>query len=294
MSVDSSGKQPYGFDFFETITAIHFPLKGGYVLVTVTATATAVGIIAPPCPTVFLNLGKNETLIQRSDACVKKLTPGHTTTSQIFFVWNDIAPFPTADNYQNSMGIIDVHGLIEYAQQFARVVNTNNGGFRPAPDPLGTGFFPSATIADQYAAVWNGNFGGAQFLTYLDPNAQATGPVGYRNVRSAVINIPVTVDPFGTTTLTGKYLIKVPKEKTTFTAAVITSANGNSHLVANGYHGKVPASIAKVNPSGFDTQDGDIFNGPGTYTVTSVVAGSASHQINTVTVKGGGGGPGTN
>lgn len=286
---DTTG-DPYPFDFFETIVGISFPAPGGYVLLTVTASITVNGTTPPPCPTVTLKLGGKETLIQKQEACTPKLTPAKDTVSRVFFVFNNVAGTVTVANYQNVVqGSIFPPAL--FSTQFSRSVGSPTGfkdpeafGVEPVPEG-GSGLFSTAAIAQGYADNWNAHIHGS---------APGSGVAVYAADGSTInadpapvvvqhLDIPVHTPATATANFTGKYLIKVPRDLTTFTATV-TASHGSSQATIFGYHGTAPKTIAAIQPGSDDSSNEASINQSGTYTITSVVPQATN--ANTVTIAG--------
>lgn len=297
----------YSFDFFETIVAISFPQKGGYVLITVTSETNAFGSGLGPVPpfpappTLSVVLGPNEKIIDQTQQVQQKSTKAKTDISRAFFVFNNVAGPVTLANYQNVV-VGDIFPPALFATQFARVVGSPTGfkdpeafGVEPVPEG-GSGFFSTAAIAAQYAGSWNAHIHGAPpgsgAAVYLaDGSTMDANPAP---VIVQHIDVPTVTPAVATTILVTKYLVKVPLDKTTITVTVNTP-QGQSALTISGFHGKAPLKVAQVNLSNADSSDGASRAGSkAVYTLTSEILptgqakqGPLSNTV-TATVSGGG------
>lgn len=83
-------------------------------------------------------------------------SPPITTLNTIYFVWNDVAPFPTKENFGNSISTLE---RISYHQQFARIVDINAGGAWATVARVtgysGNGTFGTFAEAQDYATKFN-------------------------------------------------------------------------------------------------------------------------------------------
>lgn len=285
----------YSFDFLETIVAISFATPGGYLLITVTAMNNAGSVTPPPPPSFALTLGAKEKIIQQQSKTTTKITPAHDVTTRFWFVFNSVAGPVTPDNFQNVI-LNTVFPPVQFATQFARAVAAKGSGFKdpeaygvePVPEG-GSGFFSTQAIAQGYADNWNSVIGPtppigapAVFLSNGTPIDADPFPVSVQHV-DAVVHVPAV----SVTTITTKYLIKVPVDLTTLVAKV--TANSQSNLLVTGYHGKAPATIAAADANPEDTSDQKGSVGNTTYTSTSVISGKPPLNQVALTASGGGG-----
>lgn len=287
----------YAFDFLETITAISFP-TGGTVLVRVDAVSrNPTTPVVPTCPSVKFTLGAGETLLDKVETFKKVVVPNRTFLQKFFFIWDNVAPFPTADNFNKQVWNIPGSSIpnIIYAGQFSQFVLINSAQFAPPsfPGQNTNGFYASLAEASAAAAALRTRY----FLGHPAGSTQ-----GYATSAGTLIgglDGPPLQDPFGaeldvsiplpgsgSCTLTGFYLIKVPAKKTKFTVAVTQVPNGGSigGLRASGYHGSKPSTVAQAQATQPDTTDGPVQTP--TSTVTSVIDSLPAGKKNTVTVTG--------
>lgn len=291
--MDTSGN-PYPFDFLETLVGISFPVAGGYVLISITAIASALGTTPPPPPTVLLQLplGGKAKLIDKQESNKTKTTPAKTTITKLFFAWSALLPLPTVNNY-NTVVVANIDPPIQYANQFANITITNtqttnpiNLGVEPPPEG-GDGYFSTAAIAQGYVNSWNGHIGIADHGGAFGIGGIVNGSPSPVSVKE--LDVPITTPATSTTTLTGKYLVKIPADLTTFTATVTAGPGGTSTLLITGFHGAAPTKVAQVNLANSDSDAAASANGTTkTYTMTSVVATKPPPPFTTVTAVAGG------
>lgn len=248
---DTTGEL-YKFDFLEQIVGISFP-SGGYILLELTVDRTQPGNVTPPAPSIELVLPKGLTLIDKSETTQVSIIPAKTTFDTFFFVWNNIAPFPTLANFENVI-VGNVFPSIEYAQQFARISVGFTGNAIIDNDPFTTGFFPNAAAAAAYASSINGG----TYYGYIDSggNTVFLGPAT-GGFHGATLVRPVITPAQKVNRLTGKYLIKLAKKNLLYNGvANVTGSAGSATNIGKitGYHGKVPAKVQAVPATGFDTQ----------------------------------------
>jgi hypothetical protein len=294
--VDASDHPPYGFDFFETIIAVHWPSSQvGYVLLQVSAVTTINGSIPPPCPSVALNIAAEMKTIQVVSACVPVTIPAHNVTTKFFFVWPTGAPFPDVTNFDNQ-----VETDVSYAGQFSEQIDINSSGFG-SPGSHGiagassNGFYSSLANAAVYASNFNARMAlspPGSTLTYFN-SAIGSGEttISFLGISAAELDVTTLVPASSTATLTYKALIQVPPGLSILRPTV-TVGPGTSTMLGWGLSGTTLTSVAQALTQSPDSISGDVFNGTGTYTVTNILTinpGSESHATDDqVTVVGGG------
>jgi len=295
MAIDTRGG-PYKFDFLETIVGINFPASGGYMVVEVTATKTMIGSAAN-CPQVRLLLGAKEQLLDVKADCKKVFTPGGTTSSTRWYVWNPMATFPTASTFDD---VIAADYGVTYGTQLAKLVNMGNGylligayGTQLAGTP---GVWATQSEAQAYATLWNDRFqdgvGGFPYPQMMfNDSFHVITQVGPAAPVVNVYNLTtsITTPPSTKATFVGLYLVKVPRALTTLRVQT-AGADGNATIRVFGYHGRPPPKIANVNPAGYDTQASGTSNNPVTSRVDKT--GPQGADFTTVTATGGGSGGG--
>lgn len=290
--MDTTGN-PYPFDYLETIVGISFP-SGGYILVTVTAyTNSNTANPPPPASIVFGKLPDKVKLINQDQRITTQVIPARDFVTKFFFVFNDVAGPVTLANYRNVVvGSIFPPAL--FATQFSRSVGSPTGfkdpeafGVEPVPEG-GDGFFSTAAIAQGYADNWNahihGSPAGSGSAVYLSNGATLDANPAPVSVHE--IDVPGHQNASATTTLTARYLFKVPKAKSTLTATV-TANQGTSQLLIDGFHGSPPSSVTAVIVADADTDALAGANSNGKYTMTTETTRGPSGLVNTVTVQGG-------
>lgn len=294
--IDTTGRQPYSFDFLEQIVAVNFPVQGGYDVVSIQAMSEIVDTTPGPCPAAVLELSAGQTLLDEVEQCVTQVIPSSVVNTTFYALWPSGIPVPNASNYSAGVGIPDDFlGPILYGQQFSRYtagVGGSSGTFPFAlPQPYSNGFYPSLAAAAQAAAAYNLAYSGYTKQSLAPLPAGGFGPTYGDPMLAISFTIPVTIPAVAQSQLQKRWLIKTPKEVSTFTIE-ITSNGGNTSGAVKGYHGKPPATVAGVNPNKFDSEDtvAQRTPGSGTYTIQSGIIERIQQVAMSFVPAGGGGG----
>jgi hypothetical protein len=285
-------------DFFQTIVNVNWG-GYGYVLLTLTITSIVEGGTGKiPCAVPTLKLGKGVTIVDVQKTCEQDFTPGHTTPASTWIVWNSIAGTPDKTNINFLLGS-DAKGSYYYGDQFARSIDLGLGFTDPqnvGVPGVANGFFGSKAAADSYAASFNAALAGppAHFFS------QVYGPTGSfitAGVSAVVSTLEVVLDPIVTpsmATSVATYLIALAITKDpAATLATVTLPNSTSFSQAAvaAFRKSQTGTIqhaGDLNNFSPDTTGGD--DAPGTFTYTIDTSGTPDQA--TVTIDGGGGGPG--
>lgn len=292
--INTTGAQPYEFDFLDRLVAINFP-SGGYIIVDIVATSRQNIPAPPPAPLITLTLDPDVKLVDQRQSSKTTIQPAHSIISKTFFIWSNIAPFPTAADFGNIVLVAPGAGTIFYGQQFSQVAIINfNSEFGPGPSPpiLFEGNYGSLSNAAAAALALQHSFYdpapiGSQggYITDTGIVTFNAGPL--QTPFAAELDIPSTIPGQGITTLTAKYLLKVPSKAANSQFHVIVSGPGETSTIkVSGYHGSPPKSLA-ISPGTADTTASGGASAPIFYTVKSVIA-SAFNTVKLNSSSGGG------
>jgi hypothetical protein len=215
-----------------------------YILVSIVAKNTASTTVFPQAPTVEINFGDpKKGPIAKGLAKTERIThqqiPVQTVSTLVYFVWTDIAAFPTADNY----GTIVAGGgssqlePVPYAGQFSRLISFQTG-FNP-PENFGlptitilsTGFFATFADAQAQAGEW-GSLGQGAIQEFFTVDG-SIDEAAFQGVYAAGLRLPIKVDPFSATILTAQYLIEIPTAEATTEFKINLSGSGINRGTCN-------------------------------------------------------------
>lgn len=236
---------------------------GQWLVLTISAGANSNSTTPPGFPEVTFDFGDNPdtasaSLLSRFETTDTSTTPAGQPTF-VYFVWNNVAPFPTLDTYGSTVVAVPP---IPYFAQFARLVNINDNGFSqprpnlPGGDPdypdgqyEGQGQFASLLEAQQYAARFNMAYTPPPTENFTDYLAATGGGVHLASgvpaqVFAAQLVLPSTDNGSATSSLVGTYGIKIPRGLESFSVnvsnpGVATTGNITSKIGALGGLGAV-------------------------------------------------------
>lgn len=265
-----------------------------YILVTIIAKNSINTAILPPAPEIKIGFGDPKKkalakLVDKIEHVTHQQIPAKTSGTTAYFVWSDIAEFPTLDTYDNLVagGPHTGQEPIIYSAQFARTLNFETGfappenfGF-PIITVLSTGWFETFDHAASFANALNNVVAPRQ--EYLLPDGSVSQPVSVSTFYPVGFFIPQQLDPLSVTITTGRYLISIPTAEATteFDIALIETdphKGGISNIIVEGYSDlkkplKKVADTEKVDAD--DRPEVDAAVGSNTYKVaTEVVAGA--------------------
>lgn len=121
--------------------------------------------------------------------------PAITTFSSFFFVWNNAAPFPTADDFKTVV-FDNPPFLIQYGAQFSQMIVFQGLGANPPSAHVGSGgFFGSLAEAQAYADRFNAFYStsGRILGGYFSPTGGVEGTFGPVSVFAAELVVPTTI-----------------------------------------------------------------------------------------------------
>jgi hypothetical protein len=295
---------PVELDFLQQIIRVNWG-SAGYIVVKVTAASNNPrGPVPPAAPVIELTLGAKESVADQSYRENTSIVPPSDSVIKHFFIWCDVAPFPTLANYTNIVATLGGSPpSIGYAAQFSEFLMVNTSQFYP-PIFAGqdvSGFYTSLGAANTAALAEMAHYYTGQppssTMSYFHSdgsglNTPDLGPGAppLQPLYGAELDQPVHNPGSATTTAVKTYLIKVPVDLETIRLNVSSSAV-SSLVQVYGYHGPTPKSLANVNPTAYDTF-ASASASFGTYTITSKIMAEFT-TVTCVGPSGGGGSGGT-